>query len=605
MTIGVTAVSQCPPTPKSDRPEDLGFTRRPMVGWFAPFGLIRTGLKALLSELFGAYADKREVQAALRKEEPYDYSDRNEIWFDFIADLGDGWDSTYTMARLLAEERLFLEADGVRETPRGQILLLGGDEVYPTANRDEYQNRLVGPYRAALPYVPDEKGPPHLFAIPGNHDWYDGLTSFTRLFCQERWIGGWKTRQARSYFALKLAHGWWIWGIDVQLESDIDQPQLDFFEALARDRTQMAPGSKIILCTAEPSWVYLGLTGTKAYQNFAYFEKSIVREYGHRVVIGLAGDIHAYARYQHDPDREQRFVSGGGGAFLCPTHGLPESLDLPLEDENTIRYERYERKNVFPDSRTSRWRALGSLLLPLWNPTFSLLVGAFYLWYAWVVQSVSVVREGGSGGTFLEVIALTAPNLRDFIGAFREFWKILAHSPGSLVILFLLILSLMRFADCRTIPRKIAVGGAHAALHIVLQFTLMWTFAYFNLNRGWLHLGINTPWQVLLFSVEMLIAGGLLGGMVMGLYLCLSNLGLGAHADEIFSCQRIPHYKNFLRFHLEGTGRLTIYPVGVRRVPKAWRFMAQAKDGEAWFEPAKGSIADYAKLIERPIEIPL
>ena len=74
-----------------------------------------------------------------------------------------------------------------------------------------------------------------MFALAGNHDWYDGLTGFLRLFCQRRWIGGWKTRQRRSYFALRLPHHWWLLGTDFQLHSDIDQPQNDYFREVAEE----------------------------------------------------------------------------------------------------------------------------------------------------------------------------------------------------------------------------------------------------------------------------------------------------------------------------------------------------------------------------------
>ena len=36
-------------------------------------------------------------------------------------------------------------------------------------------------------------------------------------------------------------------------ETDIDQPQADYFKAIA---SRMDPGSKIILCSAEPGWQY-------------------------------------------------------------------------------------------------------------------------------------------------------------------------------------------------------------------------------------------------------------------------------------------------------------------------------------------------------------
>ena len=35
--------------------------------------------------------------------------------------------------------------------PRGQMLVLGGDQVYPTASSKAYEDRTVGPYRSAMP----------------------------------------------------------------------------------------------------------------------------------------------------------------------------------------------------------------------------------------------------------------------------------------------------------------------------------------------------------------------------------------------------------------------------------------------------------------------
>ena len=99
------------------------------------------------------------------------------------------------------------------------------DKSNPAASKQEYGERLVGPLGAAL--TPPRGRAPDLFAIPGNHDWYDGLVSFSRLFTQGRTLGAWQTRQRRSYFAIQLPQHWWLWAVDVQLESDIDVGQLN------------------------------------------------------------------------------------------------------------------------------------------------------------------------------------------------------------------------------------------------------------------------------------------------------------------------------------------------------------------------------------------
>ena len=154
-----------------------------MVHWFDPVQLAGTGVQVGVSSVFGSYSDKREIQAALAPDAKphHEHADRRGA-----------------LVRLRRRPRRRVRADlhgrtlprpaGARleregsawDTQRGRILVMGGDQVYPTATRTEYENRLVGPYRAALPFVyPD---PPRVYAIPGNHDWYDGLTNFMRVF---------------------------------------------------------------------------------------------------------------------------------------------------------------------------------------------------------------------------------------------------------------------------------------------------------------------------------------------------------------------------------------------------------------------------------------
>ena len=40
------------------------------------------------------------------------------------------------------------------------------------------------------------------------------------------------------------------------------------------------------------------------------------------------------------------------------------------------------------------------------------------------------------------------------------------------------------------------------------------------------------------------------------------------HPNEAFSSLRIEGYKSFLRMHIAPDGRLDVYPIGLRRVPK-------------------------------------
>ncbi len=161
-----------------ERGEDR--VRSKMVGWYDPRQLALTGLQTMLSALFAERADYRLIEALQAPPPPHDYRGKEEIWIDYVSDLGDGFNSTYSVARILADESLPAGKDD--ELPRGSVLVMGGDEVYPTPSHAAYQERLVRPYAAALGEG-DTTDLLELYAVPGNHDWYDGLGSFMNLFC--------------------------------------------------------------------------------------------------------------------------------------------------------------------------------------------------------------------------------------------------------------------------------------------------------------------------------------------------------------------------------------------------------------------------------------
>ncbi|MET8368990.1 metallophosphoesterase, partial [Micromonospora profundi] len=140
--------------PRSTDPLELGFTPRKPVPWLAPFLLISTGIRTLLAMLFGAYLDKRELQNAFGDGVFRQAGPDGGLWLDYVADLGDGFNATYSVAYLLAQPELTV--DGHR-LPRAQTLVMGGDQVYPSAAYAEYENRCKGPYQAALPVPPPEQ----------------------------------------------------------------------------------------------------------------------------------------------------------------------------------------------------------------------------------------------------------------------------------------------------------------------------------------------------------------------------------------------------------------------------------------------------------------
>ena len=148
---------------------------------------------------------------------------------------------------------------------------------------------------------------PCAFLIPGNHDWFDGLATYTRYILSCDWLGGRLMPQRTSYFALKLPCGWWILGFDLALDDDINIEQFHFFADVA---ASMIDDDCVIIASHVPHWVI------NEYENHAHDAakethlSELVRTHLRgRVKLRLAGDLHHYTR--HVPS------SNGGSVLRC------------------------------------------------------------------------------------------------------------------------------------------------------------------------------------------------------------------------------------------------------------------------------------------------
>jgi hypothetical protein len=566
---------------------ELSFRRQRSVRWFSPGVLAGTGLRVVLSAVFGAFLDKRELQAVTRASLHRFAGDA--LWLDFLADTGDGFDATYTMAWLASRPSLEVPGAG-QALPRGRVLVLGGDEVYPTASPSAYEDRFMGPFTAALPWLPPSDGP-EMFVLPGNHDWYDGLTSFIRTFCQKKWVGGWRTSQARSYFALALPHRWWLWGIDIQLDSYIDEPQLRYFERAANE---MKPGDRVILCTATPSWVEADLE-PDAYRNLAYLERALIRPAGARLMLTLTGDHHHYARYEGTGEMEgtHKVTAGGGGAFLHPTHDLRRHIALEV-DKRDAAPQQYNRQACYPDVASSRRMAFGAPRLPFRNLLFMIVPAVAYVLLLWA---------GPFARTLEERAGRSLPDAAPTFGL-GDLFRGLTNGPVSVGLLVVIWLGLFGFAKppvtWRRGWRKPVAKGLMGSVHGGMQLVGLVAVA-------WLSTRIASPadggWFTFFLLLAVATLGGLTAGLIMGVYLALCNgiRPLDTHGNEAFSAQRLTGHKNFLRLHIDEEGVLRLYPIGVEEANTKWRLDPDAGPSEPWISP--DGEAPEVHLIEAPIVI--
>jgi hypothetical protein len=553
-----------------------------MTSWFRPDLLAKLLLKAVLSDLFGQYADRRLIVAALdtvpndeifgRTKIDLPADDEGAVWVDFVADLGDGFDATYAIASLLAKESLDI---GGHRTKRGKMLIMGGDEVYPVASRANYIARLRHPYGWALPDVEgSDEGIP-VYCLPGNHDWYDGLVVFLALFARKEQLlhlGGSRSGQQRSYFALRLSEKWWIWCTDTQLDDDIDQPQRDYFVGVAQ---QMPEGSNIILCGPEPGWLYTAKSAAALeILDYAVGMATNVQRH-HTVPIVLSGDTHHYSRY-YDADTRTHFItSGGGGAFLHPTHQLRDSVDirwlnrptrLLLSTERSPDHPQTQKPTCYPSREESRSLLKSNLWFWKHNAGFSALLGVIY----WIMAMVLTVRQ----------------------------------RPDAHIICFLVLAGgMISYFGYQEGFRRYGVWISallHAATHYAAIAALACGFQWVNAEV----LGLEVPSWPWFFAMclEMVPSGLLAGGFIFGLNLLITCRWFDMNHNDAFSAMRLDSHRHFLRIRIKDD-EVTIFPIGLDQVPKRREWRSNPDwDG---LDPAQPAYIAEQPLRPRLIEDPI
>ncbi|WP_128376316.1 metallophosphoesterase [Streptomyces cavernae] len=593
----------------------LGFTPQEAVRWLAPRELVRTAVKVMLADVFADYSDKREIQGSLDAEllhAPLGRPDATELWIDYVADLGDGFDATSSVAWSLAADEITVEGTGgvPSRLTRGSLLVLGGDEVYPAASATAYEDRMKGPYRAALPAADDR---PLMVALPGNHDWYDGLTAFLRMFAQQHAIGGWQTAQTRSYFCVRLPERWWLVGLDSQLGSYLDAPQLRYFETHLS--ANLRPGDGVVVCSAKPTWVESAEHDADAFNALHWFDRNYVRtrvdprtgqrEETHASIrLWLTGDKHHYARYAErlpgdppgsgelppDPRRGQMVTCGMGGAYLGSTETLPAVLPLPSPASRMREKDNPPREFVrgpvtspgIAESRRIAWgiaQPWGRRWLPRRNPGFAeltagvhavlfLLLGYLLAFMMGLNRPVPAVRAAGAGdlGGFAALCAAAAV-VPPVIGRLRRLVRGRPRRPSS--------------GTTAAVLLQFAVALAILAVVVALPFPASWP--------GWLVLAVCLAVAGVL--------GALVGSEVFALWMMTRRRG--AVADWQMSGQSIEERKGFLRLHIAPGGDLTLYPLALDRICRDWH-LVEDPGGDKRPAPAD---PPAVRLIEDPIVI--
>ncbi len=639
--------------------------RKPMVKWFSPDILLRTALQLVRSAIVGSQLDTRELQslpeieaeaarAAHEDANPnsgdnydadasgagerragsearqYEFDGEEDFVFDFMADTGDGWDPTYSVASLLARDQLQVpdaSGEGSKTTlRRGRFVVLGGDAVYPIPSDRAYRDRLVRPLRYAWDWcwettVCARKGcdrefgdyafpepSPKIYVLPGNHDWYDSLSAFKNRFCnvsRPRRIGGWVTDQSRSYFALALPEQWYLFALDFGINSySLDNLQYNYFSGVIDTLPSQA---RIILCAAEPDWVNGAVQNPALYRRYQSVERMISRRFedsaepAPRVMLNLSGDTHNYQRYerltsdqvkdevaelaqqdglseqqaadactasleQHYP--RQKIVAGGGGAFLAPTHGFNAGRMRKVPTEHFKRGAEVDDK-VAEVAVSDLYQLASCYPAPELSRWLALKAALLF-----APRNVLLM---GFIATLYLLLAwpmrgflnswISAPGIESFLDTGLNFMSLVISI--TLVVLFTLLV--------RSRPSLgLTIAGV---LHGLAQVALLYggyALVYFYVAK---YIAPFLPLSEVTFPITrdiiyfVLIGGAATVLLGWALWLFLRLFG-GAH-DALFSSAAIPTHKHFLRIVIARGGRLSVYPIAI---PKPVTYSQPAED---------------------------
>ncbi|MGW5773503.1 metallophosphoesterase family protein [Streptomyces longwoodensis] len=310
-----------------------------LASWFGdPTGSTRDRWVAQRAAA-GAPADK-----VIRRDDPDRFS------FMVLGDTGEGDEPQYAVVPgflTVGQDTAFA--------------VIASDVIYPVGSADDYDTKFFRPYR-------DYPAP--IYAVPGNHDWYEGLGAFMRVFCDDApplppepaprppgraWLRSllWHrprpgdgrrldaARAQRSAPAQRAVQPGPYWaidagpvrivGIDTGLLGTLDAAQGAWLREVSRD-----PRPKILV-TGSPLYVD-GEHHPCAIEGGGTVDE-IVRDPAHHYVLAIGGDIHNYQRYPvrlADGRTLQYVVAGGGGAFTHATHTIPR-VDVAGVGEDDFR----------------------------------------------------------------------------------------------------------------------------------------------------------------------------------------------------------------------------------------------------------------------------
>ncbi|WP_245344075.1 hypothetical protein [Bradyrhizobium japonicum] len=327
----------------------------------------------------------------------------------------------------------------------------------------------------------------------------------------------------------------------------MDQPQADYFKTIAEN---MPENSKIVLCSAEPGWLYVEASSESTSWEIVEYAIELAENAGRglTVPVVLSGDTHHYNRYT-GLNNQQYITSGGGGAFLHPTHQLENTISLErrgIKQSLTLARasDTEAEPAVYPDFGVSKSLVWRNLYFALTNWDFSILMGAIY---------------------FVFGIAISL----------RPHWDMY------FAIVAIFAWSLMGYTIKQEKSKRHAVtltSALHSLAHAALVIGAGTYYAALNAS----YFSFEGPYGVhlwlLALLIEMFPVGFVLGSSLFGWNMMLTCRFLQMNRNDAFSALRIGAYNNFVRMRITEEN-IEFFVIGLDVVPSREDWQENPKHG--------------------------
>lgn len=300
---------------------------------------------------------------------PEGVADATDFGFIVIGDTGEGDASQYSL------QDNYLERG---RRPDVTFLVISSDVIYPSGEMKDYEFNF---------YLPFKGFSKPIYAIPGNHDYFDGLDGFLANFLEPDaareamrarveadfrlsstteavitdFIG--QARRLRALYRVRTglqrgpyfelhARGFSLIAVDTGILKRIDDRQMTWLRAAL----ERARGNFQMVILGHPLYAG-GAYQAGSNESFAAIHR-LLQE--HAVEVVMAGDTHDFEYYREPyagksrPQAMHHFVNGGGGAYLSIGTALDWPEKPPVAD--WAFYPRTDALRAKLEAETPTWK---------------------------------------------------------------------------------------------------------------------------------------------------------------------------------------------------------------------------------------------------------